>query len=284
MSKDFHAWIKPEWIKTQQDKLTELKREEPLSISLVKFRREVAAYCRALLLKNRIPEKKFIIFGQPRTGSTLLADLLNSHPNVFCEGEILNAKTFKIVKLPNLYVQGRCIKTSNKIYGFKALMYQLIEEHCIDPGEFVNTLNTNNWTIINVVRQNYLRSIISSKVAAARNKWHFHSQDLPRMQKINVDPDLLLQCLEKRELYIDKESEILSKIQHIRVVYETDLLLPENHQSTCDRIFEALEVNSVKVKSKLVKTTANELSDVIENYDEIASKIGKTKYAQFLEG
>jgi hypothetical protein len=33
--------------------------------------------------------KKFIIFSQSRSGSTLLKELLHSHPSVNCEGEIL---------------------------------------------------------------------------------------------------------------------------------------------------------------------------------------------------
>ncbi len=41
-------------------------------------------------MKNKT--SKFIIFGQGRSGSTLLKQLLDSHPEITCEGELLNVE------------------------------------------------------------------------------------------------------------------------------------------------------------------------------------------------
>lgn len=51
----------------------------------------VFLYCKYMnsLLGRRLiyPKTKFVIFGQGRTGSTLLTSLLSSHPEITCEGE-----------------------------------------------------------------------------------------------------------------------------------------------------------------------------------------------------
>ena len=33
---------------------------------------------------------RFVLFGQGRTGSKLLVELLHSHPDIHCDGEVLN--------------------------------------------------------------------------------------------------------------------------------------------------------------------------------------------------
>ena len=45
-----------------------------------------------LLTSSRKPPTKFVIFGRGRSGSTLLVSLLNSNPDIHCDGEILSRK------------------------------------------------------------------------------------------------------------------------------------------------------------------------------------------------
>ncbi|HBE17486.1 MAG TPA: hypothetical protein DEG17_03890 [Cyanobacteria bacterium UBA11149] len=75
-------------------------------------RREIFAYLRVLFKHKNIPSNKFVIFGQGRTGSTLLYSLLNSHPQIHCDEEILEDRVF----FPVQYVKGRCCKAKKKMY------------------------------------------------------------------------------------------------------------------------------------------------------------------------
>ncbi|GGA30024.1 hypothetical protein [Okeania sp. KiyG1] len=275
-------WVKTEWVERRQKQITDFKRNESPFESILKIRGEIAAYSRALLLKHQIFEKKFVIFGQPRTGSTLLVQLLNNQPKIYCEKEILSAKDYRKMLFPNLYIQGRRVKFSGKVYGFKLMISQLPEEQYVDPEKFMFNLYYQGWAIIHLIRNNYLRSIISSMLASSRNQWEAKSKSSLNYQTIKIDCNKLIELLKRREIYRVKEKEILEKLDHIKVIYEEDLLLEENHQNTCDRIFNYLGLESIPIKTKLVKTTSNQLSDVIENYEEFVEKISQTKYAKFL--
>ncbi len=39
---------------------------------------------------------KFVIYGQSRSGSTLLVELINTHPDVQCDGELFNEDAARI--------------------------------------------------------------------------------------------------------------------------------------------------------------------------------------------
>lgn len=275
-------WVKQEWIERYQQILANDRKSQPQSELFIKIRKEIVSYSRAFLQQNQTPKKKFVIFGQGRTGSTLLVDLLNNQPNINCEGEILNGRLYKKVLFPNLYVQGRCSKFADKVYGFKVKIYQLTEQQQIDPKKFILNLYHQGWKIIHLKRNNILRNEISTMVASLRKQWFATSENPLKNQKITIDCYQLLAGVERREIYQVKEQEILNKLDHITVVYEENLLRAENHQKTCDRIFHYLGLESLPVKTKLLKTTPNQLSDIIENYEEVVEKVSQTKYAKFL--
>ncbi|MGB3510837.1 MAG: hypothetical protein WBA93_16720 [Microcoleaceae cyanobacterium] len=275
-------WVKTEWLEERRKEILQRKSKSQ-SESLSKIRREIVAYARALLHINQISKQKFVIFGQGRSGSTLLIQLLNNQPSIYCEYEILSAKLYKKVLFPNLYVEGRCAKFSSKIYGCKILINQLTEHQYIDPEKFMFNLSSQGWKIINLSRNNHLRSQISRMVAKSRNQLHATSESSLKNQKITIDCNELLEGFERRDIYRLKEQEILENLDHITVVYEEDLFLLENHQKTSDRIFDYLGLESVPVKTNLIKTTSNQLSDVIENYEEVVKKVSQTTYAKFLQ-
>ena len=49
-------------------------------------------------------------------------------------------------------------------------------------------------------------------------------------------------------------------------------------------VFDFLGIDSVPIKTKMAKTAASSnLSDIIENYEEVERVISQTPYAHFLE-
>lgn len=198
-------WVKTEWIERRQKQITDFRRNESLFESILKIRREIAAYSRVFLLHNKISNKKFVIFGQQRTGSTLLVNLLNNQPIIYCEKEILSAKDEKKMFFPHLYIQGRRLKFPNKVYGFKLMISQLTEEQYVAPEKFMLNLYNHGWAIIHLIRNNYLRSIISSLLASSRNQWEAKSKSSLKNQRITIDCNKLIELLERREIYRSKE-------------------------------------------------------------------------------
>jgi len=68
----------------------------------------------------------------------------------------------------------------------------------------------------------------------------------------------------------------------LELTYEDDLLKPETHQDTMDRIFDNLGLESCSVKSDLIRITSNDFRDFISNYDEFESRIVNSPYSMYL--
>ncbi|MEB3359107.1 MAG: hypothetical protein VKK04_20440 [Synechococcales bacterium] len=239
--------------------------------------KEVLAYPHLLTYR---PDQvnRFVIFGQGRSGSQLLCDLIGSHPQVHCDLEILSQK----VAFPIAYINSLCARSGAPTYGFKVKIYQLVEDQHLDPQQFLQTLHQRNWKIIYLTRTNVLRQSLSSLVGAIKNQWHIRSSSAADRSKVHIDCDRLLAELNSRQRYSQQEETILSTLPHIKVVYEEDLLIQEHHQPTLDRIFAYLGVESVPAKSKLKRTSSDRIADIIQNYDELVNTLQGTPFAEFL--
>ena len=136
-------------------------------------------------------EKKtrFIIFGQARSGSTLLVDLLNSHPDIHCDSEIFN-KTFwrgwerryllpVVRRWPAPYLNFKAARCRLPAYGFK-----LILKHIKDPRHVLPQMSASGWRILSLQRRDVFTQAISN---AAVNKTHHYRRF--EGQEVN-EPDI----------------------------------------------------------------------------------------------
>lgn len=249
---------------------------------LKKYYREMAAYSSALVKNPKTPKKKFIVFFRPRAGSNLVVDLINSHPEVYCDGEIFGVGYVGKVLFPTLYLKGRWFRANNKnVYGYKINHNQIINQG-FDPKTFLSDLHQQDWKIIYTERVNSLRQAASFLIAEKRKEWVGTAEN-QLMGKVPIDCHALVSKIERLEKAISLEKELLAPFPYLHLAYETDLLSAEQHQATFDRVFEFLGLESLPVKTKRVKTAASHnLADVIENYDEVESFVSQTKFAKFL--
>lgn len=221
-------------------------------------------------------ETCFVIFGQGRTGSSLLRSLLNSHPAVRCEGEILA----DAVDHPVAFVDNLAARSPKPVFGFKVKIYQLTGAQQTDPAEFLRHLRSRSYQIIYIRRNNLLRHAISNEFAEARSSYHDRS-DGPR-PSLTIDPQKLIGVMERRQAHLDDEAAILADLTHIRVDYESDLLDPRRHQPTADRVFAALGLESVPVGTDLARSVSGSLADRIANYDDLLVALRETEFSRFL--
>ena len=249
-------------------------------MKVTKFKKrskEVSVYLRSLNCRTRVSRTKFIIFHQGRTGSELLRDLLNSHPEIHCDSEILDERVF----FPLFYLRCFDIANNKNIYGFKAKLYQL-ERQRIKPEVFISNLASSGWKIIYLNRLNILQQAVSIMLGENRKKWHYQAGEPLTSSKVYIDCNRLMKILNLLEKDLKKEKEILSKVSYLKVIYEEDLLKTEKQQKSLDRVFNYLSVASAPVKTTLVKSSSDRFSDSIQNHDKIIEFLSKTKYAKFL--
>lgn len=262
------------------------------------FVREMRIYIGYFLKKPNYPIAKLILFGQGRTGCSLSADLLSSHPQFQYDDEILHLNVF----FPRLIIKARCALSKKDIYGIKIKIRQLTDVQGIrDPKQFMHELYEQGWKIIYVKRGNILHQEVDGLILRSRIQyylceeadrfterfripWKRKSKYIPsKLDKVYIDTKFLIEGMNKREMYFAQEEEILKNLPHITIVFEDDLLRAENHQRSLDKILDYLGLPSVPVKTIFVRAASKRLSDSVQNYEEVVRAISQTKYAKFLE-
>jgi hypothetical protein len=103
------------------------------------------------------------------------------------------------------------------------------------------------------------------------------------MPQMRVDYDSLISWMRGSERQAEFEHDVLEELPHLHLVYEEDLEDSANHQITLDKISEFLAIPAELVKSTYQRSTPQELSQIIVNYDEIEQQLRDTKYRTYLE-
>ena len=259
---------------------------------LVRSRAEdLRAYRRAWSREHELPEKRFVLFGHYRTGSTLLTTLLNSHPEIECENEILLTSVQYLccrVVSPWHYIHGRAAGCPpDRVYGANVKLSQLrrlYSRRSNDlPEAFLRRLHYSGWKFIYLRRLNIFRQSISNQLARTRQKWHEKEEYDIRDRSFRIDPRALLKGMRWNGRIGKEEEQLMAGLPHVPVIYEKDLLPPEQHQPTLDRIFRCLDLPTAPVSTTMVRAGADRLESYIENHDEIVRLVSTTEFAPFLD-
>ena len=233
---------------------------------------------RTLLNWQHNPEQKFIIFGQGRTGSTLLLQLVNCSENVYCDGEIYSTEfPFRIWRkglAKKLYLKIRSKAYRAKIYGCRIKIYDLYRHQSMSTDEsiaFINTLAKDGWKIIHLTRTNKFRQCLSSLVAEERNVYHFRDKRTATRQKVTIKTEEIHERIKLLHIFDQQEHDSLKDISFLSVNYEEDLENQNNHQATLNKICAFLNIPEVETKIQLTRTSAKTLESYIENHEAVKS-------------
>ena len=217
---------------------------------------------------------RFIVFGQSRSGSTLVQELLNSHPQICCEGELLNPEWGYLGRgpvrefsrlFPAPYLNHRARARGLPNYGCKLMPY-----HLRFPVSAVRRLVTHGWKIIHVHRRDVPRQSLSKLVAEATGRWHSRSDQLsPLTGSVTIPVEALLREIQKRRQIGEMEKQVMAQIPHFPVCFETDLQGASDRDVTFGHLFTYLKVEPAAVYTTLVKTHDLPDEQFIANYDEI---------------
>ncbi len=216
---------------------------------------------------------------QGRSGSTLLASLLDCHPDVVHDDEVLYAP----VRWPRLWVRGLAARHPGARYGFKVKPYQLrIQQRVVDPGAWLAGLVADGWGLVALERHDVLRQTLSTAVASVTGTYH-RRDDEPPAGPIPVDPQLVVQGIRLRLGNLESDRHALAGLPHVTVVYERDLLDPAGHQATANRVFDHLGLSPASVAANLRRTSSRPSSD-IANWDEVRAAVIEAGLGDHLDG
>ncbi len=227
--------------------------------------------------KNLSPIR-FVITGRGRSGSSALVSMLNSLPNVKCDGEILAQPVIN----PFTHVLAKCRNSKSEVYGCKVLSYQILKTQPIDyPEGFIQELFKNDFKIIYLDRENLIHLALSN-IRARQFGFHKNKSEHHSSKKITVQKDDLIKWIKISELHKMFEEISLDNIPHLRITYEKHLENHEKQQETVKLICDFLGIEYTKAINQFQKVSPKNLKDSVENYEEMIGFLENTPYYKYL--
>lgn len=244
--------------------------------------REVTAYLHA---RGALPSEQVraVIFGQGRTGSTLLESLLASTGHFDARGEMLSTRKGEIL-WPRLYVHGLSRWRSPQNLLFHLKVYHLTRERRqpVDPLEFALWLRDEGWQFVHLHRRNKLKHALSNIVMRHRGGTH-KLDDAKEELRVAVDVDEVVKRIRDRYRWEEQEREVLAAVKYVELVYEDDLLRADSHQGSVDRVLQFLSLEPRPVHTRHRKVVSRSLRDTVVNYDELQDRLEQHGWQHFLD-
>jgi LPS sulfotransferase NodH len=216
---------------------------------------------------------KFVIFGEGRSGSTLLAALLNSHPEVRCERELLNHENGYLRNGPLLwalrfapypFMALRAARAPASAYGFK-----LMVGHVHQPRLTLNVLRLLGWKIVHIHREDIVQQALSELVAKSTGRWQRPRSEPATSPRIRVAREDFVDEIRKRLRSRVIEQRALAGIAHHRVVYEHDLADAASWPRTSSALCRYLGLEERALTARLRKVYDESYEQIVENYAEL---------------
>lgn len=218
---------------------------------------------------------KYVIFGLPRTGSSLLGEILARQPASVYETELLHPKFWRgwrrpvyrlLRSYPYAYLNYRCHlarRQGNRLYGFK-----LFPAHVRWPQAVLQELQRQQWRILHVERRDLFHQVLSVLVATHTGRYDGeHGDDPPRLY---LDPGMVANQLRMRTHKLQETDDMLKGIVHLDVVYEDDLHDSTQWDATLARIASAWGIEVTPAQTDYRRTWQQSYAEIVVNYAELA--------------
>lgn len=216
----------------------------------------------------------FAIVSMGRTGSTLLANLLNSHPHIECRGELFhpimgNYKNFSLP--PSKFLRRHAYETRLPIRGFK-MPWDWIPLY---PSVF-DYFAAQNYRIIRLVRENALEQFLSAKLARLNNSWD--SLEVYKEQRISIHPLELMAYIGERLMIEVALDGFCKGLPSYHISFEK--LFDKEKQAG---LLAFLEASISPLSTSTIASRTIPLHEAITNFDELANFYANTDYAQWFQ-
>lgn len=240
-----------------------------------------ARYAPALVARWTTPSKKFVIVTLGRTGSELLVELLDSHPDITCRGELLADSP----RLPQLHVRARAAAAGlgqAKAFGWKLLLAQFVDNPRLNGRlDYLAHLNEGGYQILLLERRDYLQQAISWNRAEI-GSYHYRQGEKTEFVPSLIEPELLLYWTRVNEEAAVALRRSVGALPRLELVYEDDLLDPAVHQATVDRVCAYLGIGPAPVSSRLIKVAPRRTDEMLSNWDEVKALFTRSGAAHLL--
>lgn len=224
---------------------------------------------------------RFIILSRSRTGSNLLASLLNSHPNVVVDGEILGRLDGRDPRrvLGGVFGrQGRMVQAR----GFKIFYY-----HPVDgSGEPIWEMLTADpeLRVLHLKRKNLLRVLVSRKIAEARGLWsseHGRSERSREAKGVFVRADEIRRVFDQTREW-ERWGDARFAQHSIHNLYYEDL--GRDPDATLEPVLEWFDLPPAQLSTDFRRQNPEPLGRLIVNFDELRTQFRGDPLQEYFEG
>jgi len=238
-------------------------------------------------------QNNFFIAFFERSGSTMLVDLLNQHPQIQCRMEIFDTKVIQtkdgpqqvrtldktqVQEVLSFFKKNRPF-SKIKIKGFKFKYPNQLDKYL----DVYTYLLENKFKCIFLLRKNLLKAAIS-------HQYHRIIREKTGVSNIRKDVNVELEGLstlnainymEMRERNnVEFQQKLSADFRQIKMVYYEDLLYKK--QETLYEIFQFLEVKRQAVRpSNFKKIVNDDLKKAIQNYDWVHKILSNTLFINY---
>ncbi|MFN7224331.1 MAG: Stf0 family sulfotransferase [Paracoccaceae bacterium] len=218
---------------------------------------------------EQVSGRRFIIIGLPRSGTTYLMTLLNSHKKILCAGELFNP--YSVIETGPADFDPVVI--SNRDLAPRQFLQQFFERHERESwdrigfkmmlGHSLRVLthlpDVPDVPIIYVYRENRLAQVASLLKAVQTKTWAQTARSREMKVKIVASPQQISQQWHEYATMDFLFSQWFKSLAHRKMTVEyRDLFKPDFNGRVCD----FLQVShDPKMKSSLVKQGANRVID-----------------------
>lgn len=223
---------------------------------------------------------KFVIIAELRSGYQFLSQLLNSHSNIRCFGEIFGSD--KSVRQQSFFRFQNKIpaieENENIIYYIEKMNKKVAEDKNINSYGFKlnyvdckqnnnwkniwDYIKKNNWKIIHLKRLNLLDRLISYKLASKTGKWSWAKYD----SKIDISFQELEFHYNQSKSWQQWTNDYFKNCSLIDINYED---LTNKTKETCERIQCFLNVKNEILTAELPKQRVGKQCYFISNYKKL---------------
>jgi LPS sulfotransferase NodH len=244
----------------------------------------------------------FVVYASPRSGSSWLVDLLDSHPRIAAYAELflpgdrshpsygsLDLPRFEATLQPRFRVSlvparlAYLRRVLARRPGIDAVGFKVMYHHPeVHPG-LMPYLALRRARAVHLIRENALEQVVSWETSIARGSFRAYAGDIVPRVAVRVEPDVVLNRLDELERDVAYARRTLARyrLPTLEVAYE---LLCDSPRAELGRIaaFLGLEPREWEPRSTLVRMNVGTLRATVENLDEVEPALARTGRAWML--
>jgi hypothetical protein len=218
----------------------------------------------------------FVIYAQGRTGSHLLMNLLSSHSQLECAGEVLNRERWPgawslaraaALRAPWLYLPRLAARAERTSWGCKVPI--------ATSRSGLQLLHRLGWRLIHLQRRSVFDRATSWCVAHLSGRFQPVGQE--QAPRLHVPAALFREQLVFRETWDVRAQQVLRGLPHLSLTYETHLADDARWQDTADLVCDHLHIAREPLTASTRKSWSGGYADIIDNYDELCAIAAETR-------